>query len=262
MTGNAIEVVHGRFMAAAWPLVLAAGLGLALARLPLAVGAGVVGGTAVFLLALIQPLAGLGAALLLGPLGAWEALLLGPTPLDSGQLALLLTLAAWGARQLRDRQVVVPRLPLFLPLLGFCGVAAVSLFAAPSFEHGVRELIKWVEIGLVMWLVVDEGRRLARQTGRPAAVALLVGFLLLAGVGQGALGFWQFALRGDGPAHFLVPGGFYRAYGTFMQPNPFGGFVGMSGLLGLGTALGLGFPTRRSPILLWASTGTKNPAYS
>ena len=35
------------------------------------------------------------------------------------------------------------------------------------------------------------------------------------------------ALRGVGPLGFQLSEGVYRAYGTFEQPNPFAGFVGM-----------------------------------
>jgi len=62
---------------------------------------------------------------------------------------------------------------------------------------------------------------------------------LLAGMSQALVGIWQFGLRGDGPVHFLVLGRFYRAYGTFEQPNPFGGFMNLSVLLGVGGLLGL-----------------------
>jgi O-antigen ligase len=58
--------------------------------------------------------------------------------------------------------------------------------------------------------------------------------LLLAGLSQAAVGIWQFGLRETGPEHFEILGRFYRAYGTFEQPNPFGGFMNLSVLLALG----------------------------
>jgi O-antigen ligase len=63
--------------------------------------------------------------------------------------------------------------------------------------------------------------------------------LLLAGVAQAFIGIWQFGLRGEGPEHFLVLGQFYRAYGTFEQPNPFGGYTNLTALTALGLSLGL-----------------------
>lgn len=221
-----------QYLSAWLPLLLAVGLGLALARLSPLQGALLVGGTAVFLLTFIQPMYGLAGALLLGPLGAREALLWGSTLLDSGQALLLLTLAAWLARGLRDRRLVVPHIPLLLPLAIFIYVALLSLLAAPSLPDGLRELLKWVEIGLVMALVVDEAPRLRRGHW------FLLAALCLAGVSQAALGIWQFGLRGAGPEHFLVMGRFYRAFGTFMQPNPFGGFMNLTLLLAAGALLG------------------------
>ena len=41
-----------------------------------------------------------------------------------------------------------------------------------------------------------------------------------AGLVQAFIGIWQFGLRDTGPEHFMILGRFYRAYGTFEQPNP------------------------------------------
>ncbi len=55
----------------------------------------------------------------------------------------------------------------------------------------------------------------------------LVGAILLAGVTQGLLGLYQFLFR-VGPEGFLLFGGrFLRAYGTFRQPNPYAGYLGL-----------------------------------
>jgi putative inorganic carbon (HCO3(-)) transporter len=49
------------------------------------------------------------------------------------------------------------------------------------------------------------------------------------------VGVWQFGLRGEGPNHFAILGGdFYRAYGTFEQPNPYAGYLGITLPLALG----------------------------
>jgi O-antigen ligase len=69
---------------------------------------------------------------------------------------------------------------------------------------------------------------------RVAPAFWLLVMLLLAGLSQAAVGIWQFGLRGTGPEHFEILGRFYRAYGTFEQPNPFGGFMNLSILLALG----------------------------
>jgi O-antigen ligase len=212
-----------------------------LAWLPLPVSAAVTAGTAVLLLVLVQPLVGLLLALLVGPFGALENILLGSTLLDSGQLLFLLTAAAWLAWGVVRRQIVLPRTRLDLPLLIFICLAAVSLLNATSMLFGVKELVKWVEVLLVMWIVVDvAGRgREKGNLGQLASIRGLVFMLLLAGLSQAVIGIWQFGLRGDGPEHFEILGGFYRAYGTFEQPNPFGGYMSLGASLAAGVLVGL-----------------------
>jgi O-antigen ligase len=187
-------------------------------------------------------------ALLLGPLGALENVYFGGTVLDSGQVTLLLTIAAWLARSLRRRQLIIPHTFLNIPLLLFLFVMTLTLLNAPSVMFGFKELLKWVEILLIIWLVVDmgnqkvEGRRqkaekIHHYSSFPIHYSILA-MLLLAGVVQGLVGVWQFGLRGHGPEHFLVMERFYRAYGTYEQPNPFGGFMNLSALLALGALVG------------------------
>ena len=219
--------------------LLAVIVGVAVARLPLLWAVGLVGGTAVLILVFIQPLVGLALTLLLGPLGALENLILGGSSLDSGQLMLLLTLAAWLAKRLSQRQLIVPQTRLNVPFFVFLMLTLVTLLAAPSLEFGLREWLKWVEMLLVMWLVVDLAGEQGRQgVGRGVwGVILVLGMLLVAGASQAVLGVWQFGLQGSGPEHFLILGRFYRAYGTFQQPNPFGGYMNLSALLALGVVV-------------------------
>jgi hypothetical protein len=68
----------------------------------------------------------------------------------------------------------------------------------------------------------------------------LLGVMLVTGLFQAGVGVWQFGLRGEGPDHFAILGDrFYRAYGTFEQPNPYGGYLGMTLSLAIGTAIGI-----------------------
>jgi O-antigen ligase len=207
---------------------------------PFPLAAGIVGGTAVLLLTLITPLAGLAFALALGPLGAVEAQWVSLGGLDSAQIMLALTLTAWIGRGLRDGRLPLPAFWLQGPLWLFIYLAGVSLLDASSFSAGLKETLKWVEIGLIIWLVVAE----AERTPPPAhwwekrPLLWVLGGLAAAALFQGALGVWQFAFQPDGPEHFQVLGRFYRAYGTFQQPNPFGGFMNLAALTGLGLTLG------------------------
>jgi O-antigen ligase len=54
---------------------------------------------------------------------------------------------------------------------------------------------------------------------------MLLAVLLVGGIAESLVGAVQFVLR-IGPPSFDV-GGFFRAYGTFGQPNPFGGYLEM-----------------------------------
>jgi O-antigen ligase len=63
--------------------------------------------------------------------------------------------------------------------------------------------------------------------------------LLIAGLSQAFIGIWQFALRGEGPDHFMILDRFYRAFGTFQQPNPYGGYMGLTASLAIGATIGM-----------------------
>lgn len=223
--------------------LIALTLGLAIALLPWG-GLAAVGGI-LLLLALwvgmvLRPWLGLALALLLGPWGALENIWLGGAsplgPLDSGQLMLLMATAAWLARGATNRRIVLPPTRLTLPLLAYCALILLTLLGAQSPLLGLIELSKWVQIWLMVVLVADW----AHHTAEPRAVLVpLLAIVLLAGLSQALIGIWQFAPRGHGPEHFLVLGRFYRAYGTYEQPNPFGGYMALNATLALGTLIGL-----------------------
>jgi O-antigen ligase len=221
-------------------LLLAGLAALAIACLPLPLVAGLVAGVSVLILTAVYPLLGLGVALLLGPFGALESIILGPTLLDSGQLALMLTFAAWIGSGLARRRLFIPRATFNLPWLLFVLIAALSLLDTYSMTLGLVELLKWLEMGLIVWLILDIAADPTRRpTGYPAVMRLILAMLLFAGLVQAVIGIWQFGLRGTGPEHFIVLDRFYRAYGTFEQPNPFGGYMNMTALLALGAVIGI-----------------------
>ncbi len=211
-------------------------LGFLLSRLPLPVAGVLAAGTAVFLLTLIQPLFGLGITLLAGPFGALENQVFGVAALDSGQMLLLFTFAAWVSRGLLRKKIVIPQTTLNLPFLILIFSMILTLPGAVSPLDSFKEILKWIEMLLIMWMIVDLAQEFSNRLRQ--VIGWLVAMLLLAGVIQAVIGVWQFGLRGDGPEHFLVLGQFYRAYGTFEQPNPFGGFMNLSALLAIGLLIG------------------------
>jgi putative inorganic carbon (HCO3(-)) transporter len=243
--------------------LLALAIGLAMAALP--PGWAMVGMAAAALLVLtfVEPLVGLAAALFLGPLkpiGIHFHFSI-HLPLDVGQIALLVTLAAWFAHAVSHRRRLLPTGPLMAPLLIFVGAASMSLPGALSIGYALKELIKWAQLILVMWLVVWESPpspTLPPQGGKGVSPSLrarakhgawgrgwsggqtwqpVIAIVLGVAAFQAVIGIWEFGIKGWGPEHFSILDHYYRARGTLEQPNPYGGFIGMGLLLAVGLTL-------------------------
>lgn len=187
---------------------------------------------ALLLLSTQTPLAAIAALVVLAPLRtliATEAPL--QLPLDIGQITLVAVLAVWLARSVVISQAL-PRLvwsPIYLPLLIFVVIGGLTAFSAWSLSAWLNEWLKWVQILLIAAVVLSLGR------GRHWE--LLVTSLVAAGAANALVGIYQF-LGGSGAIHLLINDRFFRAFGTFGQPNPFGGFMGLLAPLSLLTALG------------------------
>lgn len=230
----------------AWAMLVAIVVGLLIARLPI-ISAATVLAPLLLILIYIEPLTGVALMLLAAPWGALESVALGGGLLDSGQLLFLLTFTVWLARGAARRQISIPITAISLPLLVFIVVAAATLGDATSLASGLAEVIKWLEVGLVAMIVID---RTAMLEYRPAysfsrflseggGWRILLFIILAAAASQALIGIWQFGLRNSGPEHFQIAGGrFFRAYGTFEQPNPFGGFMAWMAALGIGATTG------------------------
>jgi O-antigen ligase len=197
-------------------------------------GALIVGLLVVLAATLIEPLVGLALALFVGLLRAYLHTEVPQVPAQIGQVFVGLALAAWLARSLVRRELRITRSPVLVTLVVFVGAALLSLWDTVGLStFGVPELIKWVQIALLVLLVSD---RLDRRR-----LPWLLAALIAIGVFQGVVGVWQFGLRGEGPDHFAILGGdYFRAYGTFEQPNPYAGYLGLTASLALGiSAVGL-----------------------
>lgn len=193
---------------------------LLIAVLPLATIIGLAVLTAVVIGTLLEPGFGLMVALLAGPWAAWmNTYYPGALPIDAGQIMVGFALGAWVLGGLARREFVIPRSPLLVPLVLFVGWAAITLLWAPDLVFGLPEVIKWIEIILVMLLAIDVAQRRGSQW-------VLTGVLATATL-QAVIGIYEARVRGMGPSGFQLSEGVYRAYGTFEQPNPFAGFIGM-----------------------------------
>lgn len=211
---------------------LALGMGLLLARLPIEYSLALLAGAAMAALSVWEPAIGLGLAMTLGPAKAILGVAYPALPLDPGQIFFGLALAGWLARGLthRVRAIVIPRIGLLIPLGFYLAVGLFSLLAASALDESLKEVIKWVEIGVSVVILVSEAER-----GR---WRWIVAGLLIAGVAQSLIGLWQYQFRGTGPEHFRILGDHFRAYGTFEQPNPYGGFLGLVWPVAAGLAIG------------------------
>jgi O-antigen ligase len=103
-------------------------------------------------------------------------------------------------------------------LLIFFGAILLSLTGTLSIRWSLKEIIKWLEVLTIYLFVVN--------VVKIKSAKVIVILILLAGIGQALLGWYQF-LRGVGPEAFLILGRFVRAYGTFRHPNPYGGYLGL-----------------------------------
>ncbi len=193
---------------------------VAIALLPLTAALGVALIAAVVIGTLLEPGIGLIVTLIAGPWAAWmNTYYPGLLPIDAGQIMVGFTLGAWVLGGLAKREFVIPRSPLLIPLGLFVGWAAITMLWAPDLVFGLPEVIKWIEIVLVMLLAIDVAQRRGVHW-------ILIGILATTAV-QVFVGIYEARIRGVGPLGFMLSEGVYRAYGTFEQPNPFAGFVGM-----------------------------------
>jgi O-antigen ligase len=209
--------------------IAALAVGLLIVRLPLEYSLALIAGAVLVGVSVWEPALGMGLAIIFGPGKALLAVTHPEWPSDPGQIFFALAVAGWLARGLAGRRVLVPRIGLLVPLGLYILVGFLSLIPAVSLEEGLKELLKWIEVALGVVVLVSEAER-----GR---AKWLIAAILIAGLVQAAIGLWQFQFRGSGPEPFRILGDHYRAYGTFEQPNPFGGFLGLIWPIPAGLAL-------------------------
>jgi O-antigen ligase len=155
--------------------------------------------------------------------------------------AIALCLASWISQRRTFHAPGVPVWSITLYLL----VLYLSSLGASDLDEALTEMVKWIEFALLIVVVP------LALPGRFAP--WLVAALLAAAALQGIYGLYQFIFR-IGPDWFLIQGRFMRASGVFGQPNPYGGYLGLSlpvafslSLWGLSELL----ERRRLSTLLW-----------
>lgn len=102
--------------------------------------------------------------------------------------------------------------------LATCAVFAVGAWGGEGFGNWLTEWLKWAVIALMIWHLAQWQRLNWRW---------LVFAVLASAVGNAIVGLYIF-FGGSGADHLLILGRYFRAFGTFGQPNPFGGFMGIA----------------------------------
>jgi O-antigen ligase len=189
--------------------------------LPLAFA--LVGGVALVVAALLQPAVSLPLLVLSLPFGLVREISLGGARLGIPEGLLFVALAGWIAQGAARRKLAVRTGPLLWPLAVFAWVTALSLVDATSVQETLAEVVKWTEAAALYLM--------ARSVAGPRGARWIIAAALIAGTAQGLLGVYQF-VRQAGPESFRQ-GRFLRAFGTFAQPNPYAGYLGMVAPLGL-----------------------------
>ncbi|MDX2160639.1 MAG: O-antigen ligase family protein [bacterium] len=152
-------------------------------------------------------------------------------PLDIGQWLLIVSILAWLFHTSLFRQAL-PRVRLSTVLglvIGFTAAGALSAFGAYSTATWLLEWLKWVQILILIVLVCDLAH--ARRWEH------LIAALVAAGLVNAIIGIYQY-FGGSGADHLIINERFFRAFGTFGQPNPFGGFMGLIAPIAVASTLG------------------------
>ena len=218
------------------PLVIAITvfIGFGLAWLPLKTAILLVGGTLFLALVLLYPTLVLYALIPAIPYSSLVALPVGGVKAGAMEMLLLLGLTAWLLKIFTRQTVGKPPQkihtgPLLWPFLLLIGGVTLSWLNALSIRAALFETIKWVEMFLLYLLIIN---LLPKKQ-----IKWVVLVILLTGISQAVLGVYQFYYK-VGPEGFLLFGGrFLRAYGTFAQPNPYAGYLGLILPLALSVAI-------------------------
>jgi O-antigen ligase len=142
---------------------------------------------------------------------------------------LLLASAAglWFLDGARRRTLPLHGSPVIAAVAVYAGVLLAAAWGAANFGEAAREVIKWGELLVLLLLAPALLQRAQPHASTEGPVAIVAAALILGAAAQALLGLYQFIFA-VGPEYFIVLGRFMRAYGSFGQPNPFGGYLGLA----------------------------------
>jgi putative inorganic carbon (hco3(-)) transporter len=128
----------------------------------------------------------------------------------------------------RSTLVILPAVSL--SVVPFVAVLIFETTLSADLGVALKATLRWAELGLVAFATAN-----LLRTSRD--VLIVVGAIAASLLGQALIGAVQFVLR-IGPPSFAI-GPFLRAYGTFGQPNPYGGYLAM------------GLPLLAAVVIVW-----------
>ncbi|MCB0112262.1 MAG: O-antigen ligase family protein, partial [Caldilineaceae bacterium] len=145
-------------------------------------------------------------------------------PLHLTDLLLLAAVALWFAEGVRYRALRLQPTWLLVPIALYGFILYLALLQATSFVEAATELFKWVLFAVILVILPP---MVQRKGATGVRCHWLVIGLVLGGVVQAVIGIYQFIFR-IGPEWFVIMGRFMRASGTFNQPNPYAGYLGLT----------------------------------
>lgn len=158
--------------------------------------------------------------------------------LDFGQYAFILSAILIVAHRIALRKPLFKRewSPVIFILAIMLIGSGASLFVAESPSQTLSELVKWGEVLAAATLTA----LLCDQIGYKPILAGLI----FAGSVQAVIGLYEFAGGSGAPHLWILDNRFFRAFGTYGQPNPFGAHMELILVLACGALLGA-LTTRR-----------------
>jgi putative inorganic carbon (hco3(-)) transporter len=203
-------------------IVLALSTAITISLFPTEIAALIISACIILIVAFISPVAAVITMLVLAPLRvliATEAEY--QLPLDIGQLCLSLVILTIIINQtyrvFRLKTCLYYARYLFV-VFPFLAIIILNGFVASSATAWINEFLKWIQIALLLTMTI--------LLSKHAHWIWLVGAVIVAGASNALIGIYQF-LGGSGAIHLVINDRHFRAFGTFGQPNPFGGFLGI-----------------------------------
>jgi putative inorganic carbon (hco3(-)) transporter len=134
-------------------------------------------------------------------------------------LLLAVAIVLWFADGVRRRQLRLEPSPVVGWVAAYVGILILAALAAVDLREAAVEVVKWVQVALLLVLVQG---MMPSNRGQWLVAALLLGAMV-----QALIGLYQFVNR-IGPEWFVILDRFMRASGTFSQPNPYAGYLGLT----------------------------------